>query len=400
MVERPSTSAMRRNMYIPEDRPGYAEYIADPENQQKAQDAALNLAALLSGPIGEIPAGLRLARQVLGGSKLLERGQQYLARPDGGNARLPEEMLQPTLPAPPAQQAVPPFRSPGQLGYSPTTRPTRDDRMGRIEGEGGFDPQAIAQAQRARTERERGEQRQDISRLEGEGGTTADTVQMARDVHNRRVAQERAQREMELSRFEGEGGREGRSFSRDFTFEGPSYYNYPPPVRFNEAGVPVAGGRPVTNDMPLFTQGEHGIPSLSYSPKNSGAMMERPASDMVPPPRLVGSQKAGESTGPFFGAGSSNSYGRNQYMDDIAEVSTALRPSIVGTTQIINSPAGNYRPETPTSNAPANTAGGYEFQFRAPTITPADLFDMRGNHPLPPPRPAGLVATGRRYQNS
>jgi hypothetical protein len=109
-------------------------------------------------------------------------------------------------------------------------------------------------------------------------------------------------------------------------------------------------------------------------------MMERPASDMVPPPRLVGSQKAGESTGPFFGAGSAN-------------LETMLaRPNIqrmlysTGTAETGPGQGG------PTSNAPAITPADL-FDMRAPAMTPADLFDMRGDHPLPPPRPAGLGAT-------
>lgn len=328
--------------------PEAARTQADRVERTQSRQAATT-PAIFGGPAslsGMAPAGLRLARQIFGGSKLVEGGQQYLPRPDRGNARLPEEMLQPTLPAPSAPQFLPPSRSLERLEYSPAARPPRDDRMRRFEGEGGM---------------------------------TDDAVQMARDVHNRRVAQERDLKQMEMDRMVGEGGREGRSFSRDFTFEGPSYYPYPPPVRFNQAGIPVSGGRPAANDMPLFTQVEGAGPSLSYSPRNSGAMMERPASDMVPPPRLVGAQGASESTGPFFGAGSVN-------------LETMLaRPNVqrmlysTGTAETGPGQGG------PTSNAPAMTPADL-FDMRAPAMTPADLFDMRGDHPLPPPRPAGLGA--------
>jgi hypothetical protein len=350
MADRQSIAAMRRQMYVPEERPGYEEFIADPENQRRAEEVALNLAMLGLGPLGEIPAGLRLAKNLYSGYRGLSGAEQaLLPRPDRGNAMRLEEML-PS--APPAQQSVPPFRSPGRLEYSPPTRSTRDDRMGRLEGEGGLDPQALIQSQRARAEREGGEKLADVSRLEGEGGVTADTIQMARDVHNRRIAQERAQREMELARFEGEGGREGRSFSRDFTFEGSPYYNYPSPVRYNEPGMPVGSGRPVSNETPLFAQGERGMSSMPGGGLPSiprQYLYSEADATALPPggPRLAGSQFAGES--PAYGA--------------------SFRPNLTDRT--------NGTSILPTTMAVLNDPNRPGLASGPSAISPEDLFDMR-----------------------
>jgi hypothetical protein len=255
--------------------------------------------------------------------------------------------------------------------------------MGRIEGEGGFDPQAIAQAQRARTEREGGEQRQDISRLEGEGGATADTVQMARDIHNRRVAQERAQREMEMDRMVSEGGREGRSFSRDFTFEGSPYYNYPSPVRYNEPGIPAGVGRPASNEMPLFAQGERGMSSMpsggSGLPSIPRQYLYSEADATALPaggPRLAGSQYAGES--PAYGASfrpnlTNRTNGTSILPTAMAVLSDQNRPGLA-------SEPSSVSPETPFPNLPLPE----EISGLSPELR--DYVDV----PKPRARPANL----------
>ena len=371
---------------------------------------------------------VNLASRVLGRGPVFTRpleGQVLSPLLGGGrNARTPDEMLE--IAAPPTRPAI---------GYQPRDTVGTPSRTRDMISEGGIDPEAALQARRIREGEAATNRALESTRFEGEGGTTADTVQMARDVHNRRVAQERAQREMELSRFEGEGGREGRSFSRDFTFEGPSYYNYPPPVRFNEAGVPVAGGRPVTNDMPLFTQGERSLETqgASSGPKDWSYKTYVHPSDLPPHPETdfstwsfgrpesgprapIGSPgvpvsspgapvvgealpavvEGGASQGASKSTGSNFPLSRNEVLSSVG-TGLAGGAGLVYFEPEIRSFIRSALTETPNptsqpSQAPAITPADL-FDMRAPAITPADLFDMRGNHPLPPPRPAGLGAT-------
>jgi hypothetical protein len=304
--------------------------------------------------------------------------------------------------------------------------------------EGGIDPESALQARRIRESEAATNRALESTRFEGEGGTTADTVQMARDVHNRRVAQQQAQREMEISRFEGEGGREGRSFSRDFTLEGPTYYNYPPPVRFNEAGVPVAGGRPATNDMPLFTQGQRSLetqgassgpkdwsykgyvhpsnlpphPETDFSTWSFGRPESGPRAPIGSPGAPAGSPgapAAGETLpavverGASQGAASSANRGLSENEVRALGIATGLGAgtgAIGGAAyfepQIRSFLTGTPNPTSQPSRAPAYSPADL-FDMRAPAITPADLFDMRGNQPSnvssSASRPTSLGAT-------
>ena len=195
MVDRPSTATMRRKMYVPEERPDYEAYISDPENERMATEAALNLAGLAMGPLSEIPAGIRLAKNLYSGYRGLDK---LMPRQDRGNAMLPEEMLQ--VEGPPSRAALPkPQRPPmseeelqameiarmvGEGGPSfskqeavrrevrrrPSEDEIRANEIARMEGEGGIDPEHAALLRALKQQREEALQAQDIARFEGEGG--------------------------------------------------------------------------------------------------------------------------------------------------------------------------------------------------------------------------------------
>lgn len=106
MVDRPSIAAMRRQMYVPEERPDYEAYISDPENERRAYESAIGLAMLGLGPASEVPAALKLARNLYGGYRGLSSAERALAmRPEGSGPMTAAEQLRlesssPQLPAP------------------------------------------------------------------------------------------------------------------------------------------------------------------------------------------------------------------------------------------------------------------------------------------------------------
>jgi len=104
MADRFTSGNIARRMYVPEERPGYEEYIADTENRRAAEEAAINLAMLGMGPVGNLLSALRLARQGYGGYRGLsgaERlsGTEQRLLPAPGRSGLPAEISPSGVPA-------------------------------------------------------------------------------------------------------------------------------------------------------------------------------------------------------------------------------------------------------------------------------------------------------------
>jgi len=274
MAERFTSKNLARRAYVPEDRPGYQEYISDPENQRMAEEAALGLLSLFSGPLGQVPRAISLAKN-------LGRGSQLIPRPDRGNAMRPEEMLQ--LEGPPPMQALPrPSRS----------QMTEDEmqamELARMVGEGGRSMGTQEAARRAVRRRPSEEEMQAMerARMEGEGGIDPAQAALMRALREQR---ERAQREEDIMRFEGEGG-------GAWNYTGPRY----------KYGLPAnMGGRDVINysqpgGLPTMAGGRGGgdllSPSMRFSRDDGPTALPPP---MGGGPRVAGSQGAGDS--PMYG---------------------------------------------------------------------------------------------------
>jgi hypothetical protein len=274
MAERFTSKNLARRAYVPEDRPGYQEYISDPENQRMAEEAALGLLSLFSGPLGQVPRAISLAKN-------LGRGSQLIPRPDRGNAMRPEEMLQ--LEGPPARQLLP----------KPSRPQMTEDEMqamelARMVGEGGRSMGTQEAARRAVRRRPSEEEMQAMerARMEGEGGVDPAQAALMRALREQR---ERAQREEDIMRFEGEGG-------GAYNYTGPRY----------KYGLPAnMGGRDVINysqpgGLPTMAGGRGGgdllSPSMRFSRDEGPTALPPP---MGGGPRVAGSQGAGDS--PMYG---------------------------------------------------------------------------------------------------
>jgi hypothetical protein len=143
-----------------------------------------------------------------------------------------------------------------------------------MTSEGGVDPESILQARRIREGEAATDRVLQSTRFEGEGGSTADVIQAAKNVHNRRIAAEQARRDMELARFMDEGGgmantRVPPSFSREFTLgetvpstqgipKGRPYSDYGPLATTSQARSVVGEGLP-SSLMPLFAKYGTGV---------------------------------------------------------------------------------------------------------------------------------------------
>ena len=347
MADRYSTSAMRRQMYVPEERPDYESYIADPENQQKAQEVALNLAMLAAGPFGELPAGLRLAKNLYSGYRGLNAAErQLMPRQDRGNAMLPEEMLQ--LEGPPARQALP----------KPQRPPMSEEELqameiARMVGEGGpsFSRQEAARREVRRLPSEEEMRANDIARMEGEGGIDPQHAALLRALKEQR---EEAMRAQDISRFENEGG-------GAYNYTGPRYkYGLPATQGPRETiqwgngrGLPTLAGEGA--GLPAVAGGNGGGP---LAPNGYRFFSEEP---LLPPPsgpRFAGQQAAGASeTGGFSGFRTNVPYQGN---------GTSIMPMA---SAILNRPSGEA-PQPPAASS------------AAPTMTPEDLFNMRTAPPI------------------
>ncbi|NDB70530.1 MAG: hypothetical protein EB015_21485, partial [Methylocystaceae bacterium] len=95
------------------------------------------------------------------------------------------------------------------------------DQLARMEGEGNVSPLNELLRRQINEEADRNFAQNQLSALEGEGGVTAEAIQAAKDLHNRRIAEEQARRDMEVARWEDEGGGMAHTsvppvFTRDF----------------------------------------------------------------------------------------------------------------------------------------------------------------------------------------
>lgn len=247
MAERFTSKNLARRMYVPEERPGYEEYIADPENQRMAEEAAMGLLSLLTGPLGQVPRAINIARN-------LGRGSQLIPRPDRGNAMRPEEMLQ--LEGPPPMQALP----------RPSRPQMTDDELqamelARMVGEGGpsFGTQEAARRAVRRRPTEEETQAMERARMEDEGGIDPAQASLLRALRKDR---ERRQEEEDIMRFEGEGG-------GAYNYTGPRY-KYGLPATQGSRDV-MSYGQPGGRAMISYGQ-PGGLPTMA-SGRGGGDLM-------------------------------------------------------------------------------------------------------------------------------
>jgi len=255
-----TSSSMREAITAPESRPGYEEYISNPRNQDAAVDSAMAIvnALLATGTMGgslALPPIFNTARNAYNLYRSANKADQYF-RPNTSrpNSMQPEEMLRtdqiPTV-RPKELKYDANYRDPAYFG----TRTEQDprlvagdegfgvgaanlgrnqnmsrqaeqdfirDQLARMEGEGNVSPLNELLRRQINEEADRNFAQNQLSALEGEGGVTADAIQAAKDLHNRRIGEEQARREMEVARWEDEGGGMAHSrvppvFTRDFT---------------------------------------------------------------------------------------------------------------------------------------------------------------------------------------
>ncbi|KPK13945.1 MAG: hypothetical protein AMJ56_00400 [Anaerolineae bacterium SG8_19] len=397
MVDRPSTATMRRRMYVPEERPDYESYIADPENQRLAEEAAMNLIALGMGPMGEIPAGLRLARNVLGGARLANKGEQLLPRPDRGNAMRPEEMLTPEPQAP--------WLAADQNRWYPTKYNTKDNllpkpqrpqmteeemqamEIARMVGEGGpsFSKQEAARREVRRRPSEEEMRANEVARMESEGGMDPELAALLRTIKEDR---ERAAHAEDLARFEGEGG-------GAWTYTGPRYKYGLPATQGSREVMPFnAGAREMipygsSSSVPTFAGGRGGMDLLTPSyrfAEGQEALMPPAGGGRLPPPSGGAAPGASvpPSSGGFTGFQTKVPYGgeaANFALGDMPGSVGALTRSVPPFAFSINEEVNKLKAQRQAANTPAQT--------QAPAVTPEDLFDMR-NAPAPVYTPADL----------
>jgi hypothetical protein len=335
MVDRPSTATMRRRMYVPEERPDYEAYIADPENQQQAQDVALNLATLALGPLGEIPAGIRLAKNLYSGYRGLDR---LMPRSDRGNAMLPEEMLQ--VEGPPARAALPKPSRPQM-----TEEEMQAMEIARMVGEGGpsFSKQEAARREVRRRPSEEEMRANEVARMEGEGGIDPAQAAFLRAIKEQR---EEALRAEDIARFEGEGG-------GAWNYSGPRY-KYGLPATQGPREVINYGS---SNTLPTLAGGRGGGDLISPSLK----FFREEEARALPPPsgnRTAGFQSAGE--GPSMG-GFSNFKTNIPYKGQGPNIVSAALPLTVGASMLPG--AGVPAMEPAQARPPIDEV---EFQYRKP----------------------------------
>jgi hypothetical protein len=327
---------MRRQMYVPEERPDYESYIADPENQRKAEEAAMNLITLGMGPMGEIPAGLRLARNILGGYRNIDR---FLPRQDRGNAMLPEEMLQ--VEGPPARAALP----------KPAQKMSEDElramEIARMVGEGG--PSASKQEAARREVRRRPSEEEmranEVSRMESEGGMDPELAALLRSIKEDR---ERAAHAEDLARFEGEGG-------GAWTYTGPRYKYGLPATQGPREVVPFnAGAREMipygsSSSVPTFAGGAGNMDLLT--PSYRFAESQR----ALPPGGSVGARPVEAAEGPSIADILSGNFpGAPKFADRPMFESEAPRPA--GGPAMGGAPGDSIPPSSGGFTGPQNKA--------------------------------------------
>ena len=229
--------------------PDTGEIRTSPEAIQRANDLA---AMAMSGTSFRVPKG----SQPLYGDVLGPERREPPPLQTRRNSMYADEMLEPesySLPPQPRNRQItfdPNFRDPAFFGKRTEPDPrlaagdegfgsnARDlgvrqgmsrqaeqdfirDQLARMGDEGNVAPSNELLRRQINAEADRRFAQNQLSALEGEGGVTADAIQAAKDLHNRRIGEEQARREMEVARWEDEGGGMAHTrvppvFTRDF----------------------------------------------------------------------------------------------------------------------------------------------------------------------------------------
>ena len=396
---------------------------------------------------------VNLASRVLGRAPVFTRpleGQVLSPLLGGGrNARTPDEMLE--LAAPPTRPAI---------GYQPRDTVGTPSRTRDMTSEGGVDPESILQARRIRESEAATNRALESTRFEGEGGSTADVIQAAKDVHNRRIAAEQARRDMELARFEDEGGgmantRVPPSFSREFTMgetvpstqgipKGRPYFDYPP-LALNPTGRSVVGeGLSASNELPLFAQGERSLDlrGASSGPKDWTYKTYVHPSDLPPHPETdfstwsfgrpesgprapIGSPGApaavetlpavvegGASQGASKSTGSNFPLSRNEVLSSVGtglaggaglvyfepQIRSFIRSALTETPNSTSQPSRDQENKSAEAPAFSQVGGNYNDSFNAPYSAPSAATVPSQRAASAPARPAPAPATDRVAQ--